>query len=176
MTDRVRLLEAKTPTTNPRTRTCSPGKPLSLVCSPHSELLGNRVKCLLLSGHRQTDKTTEISPEGKVPYPQEHRDNLWISTWAILSLGRGGYSASSVLCPVSPASSVGLAVNPASCAWLPGLLETLWEKLCLGLRVLSCPQGRRSGQLPSTAVYGYASPHGFPTSACTHTPGPSQEV
>lgn len=43
-----------------------------------------------------------------------------------------------------PASSLGLAVNPASCAWLLGLLETLWEKLCLGLCVLGCPQGRRS--------------------------------
>lgn len=70
---------------------------------------------------------------------------MFLSTGAhSLSPGHGGYSASSTPCPESPASSVGLAVKPTSCAWLLGLLETLWEKLCLGLHVLSCPQGRQS--------------------------------
>lgn len=154
-----------------RTCACSLDNALSLASTAPSEPLGNRtrVKCLLLSRNHQADKTSEICSEKEVPLTtgaqRQRPGNL--ESWGTLNFQY-------TLPGVPPlASSVGLAVNPASCAWLLGLLETLWEKLCLGLCVLSCPQRKaHRGQLPSTAIFSFASPHDFSIPAPASPPTP----
>lgn len=130
------------PTTSSRTFTCSLGQPSTLPALPPQNCWekeqGSSV-CYYQVAVSQI-KPLRSSQRRTYPYPQEHKGAIW----AVWSPGHGGHSASRTPCPASPASSLGLAVNLASCAWLLGFLETLWEKQCLGLRVLGCPQGRRS--------------------------------
>lgn len=176
--DPVGLLEARMPTTRSWTFTCSLGKPSTLPALPPQNCWGKeqgssvcyyQVTISQIKPLRSSQRRTH-------PYPQEHKGG---GVWAIRSPGHGGHSASRTPCPAPPASSVGLAVNLAGCAWLLGLSETLWEKQRLGLCVLGCPQGRRSeaSSLPLPFVdliYHMTSPrqHEHPLPL----PGPSQEV
>lgn len=104
-------------------------------------------------------KTTESCLE-------RHRDSLGMRmswSWGIRGFQCTLLTLPSLLC--RPGS------EPCKLRLLPGLLETMWEKLCLAWAL--CPQLPPRKELrpaPFHCIYRHASPHGIPT------PGPSQEV